>query len=75
MRKVHLNKSGSGMTSKTACGRNILNTPMSVNWTEYKQEPLQYRCTKCEASKQTEVNTRMDVRKFMQEHFEIIHIS
>jgi hypothetical protein len=62
MRKVHLNKSGSGMASMTACGRNILRTPLSVNWTEYKQESLQYRCTKCESSKQFSVNTRMDSR-------------
>ena len=74
MRKVHLNKSGSGMASMTACGRNILRTPLSVNWTEYKEEPLQYRCTKCEASKQAAVNTKSDVRKFMQDHFQIIHI-
>ena len=62
MRKVHLNKSGLGMASMTACGRNILRTPLSVNWTDYKAEPLQYRCTKCESSKQTEVNARMDTR-------------
>jgi hypothetical protein len=79
MRKVHLNKSGSGMASMTACGRNILRTPMSVNWTEYKQEPLQYRCTKCESSKQAEVNTRMDNRNLIQVaqalgKFQIIHI-
>ncbi len=66
MRKVHLNKSGSGMASMTACGRNIFRTPLSVNWTEYKEEPLQYRCTKCESSKQTEVNTRMDNRKLIE---------
>jgi hypothetical protein len=63
MRKVHLNKGPSGMASMTACGRNILRTPMSVNWNEYKTEPLQYRCTKCETSKQFEVNTKMDARK------------
>jgi hypothetical protein len=61
--QMHLNKSGSGMASKTACGRNILRTPMSVNWDGFKQEPTQYRCVKCAASKQFEVNTRMDARK------------
>lgn len=66
MRKVHLNKSGSGMASMTACGRNILRTPISTNWTEYKTEPVQYRCTKCETSKQAEVNTRMDNRTLVQ---------
>jgi hypothetical protein len=79
MRKVHLNKSGSGMASMTACGRNILRTPMSVNWTDYKQEPLQYRCTKCESSKQNEVNTRMDNRNLIQAaqamgKLQIIHV-
>ena len=47
----------------TACGRNILRTPMSVNWVGFKAEPAQYRCVKCVASKQFEVNTRMDARK------------
>ncbi len=61
--QMHLNKSGSGMASKTACGRNILRTPMAANWDDYKNEPVQYRCIKCEASKQFEVNTRMDARK------------
>jgi hypothetical protein len=61
--QMHLNKSGSGMASKTACGRNILRTPMAANWGDYKNEPVQYRCIKCEASKQFEVNTRMDARK------------
>ena len=63
MRKVHLDKSGTGMASKTACGRNILRTPISANWTEFKAEPLQYRCDKCVASKQYLVNIRMDERK------------
>jgi hypothetical protein len=61
--QVHLNKSGSGMASKTACGRNILRTPMAANWGDYKNEPVQYRCIKCETSKQFEVNARMDARK------------
>jgi hypothetical protein len=63
MRVTHLNKSGSGMASKTACGRNILRTPISVNWSGFKDEPAQYRCIKCVTSKQFEVNTRMDARK------------
>lgn len=63
MRVMHLDKSGSGWSFKTACGRNMLRTPMSTNWSEFKQEPLQYRCTKCSSSKQFEVNTKMDDRK------------
>ena len=47
--QVHLNKSGSGMASMTACGRNILRTPLSVNWSEFKFETEQ--CEKCRTSK------------------------
>ena len=60
---THLNKSGTGMSSMTACGRNILRTPIAVNWNEFKQEPTQYRCAKCVASKQFELNTRSDAKK------------
>lgn len=63
MRVMHLDKSGSGWSFKTACGRNMLRTPMSTNWSEFKQEPVQYRCIKCSSSKQFEVNTKMDDRK------------
>ena len=63
MRVTHLNKSGSGMASMTACGRNILRTPISSNWTEFKIEPAHYRCIKCVASKQFAVNAKMDARK------------
>lgn len=63
MRVVHLNKSGAGWTSHTACGRNLLRTPMSANWSDFKQEPLQFRCIKCATSKQFELNTKMDQRK------------
>ena len=63
MRVTHLNKSGTGMTSKTACGRSILRTPISVNWGEFKTEPPIYRCLKCCTSKQFEVNGKMDARK------------
>lgn len=62
MHVTHLNKSGAGMSSKTACGRNILRTPMSANWSEFKQEPTQYRCVKCVASKQFVLNTKVDAR-------------
>lgn len=47
----------------TACGRNILRTPISVNWDGFKAEPVQFRCVKCCASKQFEVNTKSDARK------------
>jgi hypothetical protein len=61
--QMHLNKSGSGFTSRTACGRNILRTPMSTDWENFKMEAKAYRCIKCETSKQFEVNARMDARK------------
>jgi len=63
MRVTHLNKSGTGWTSKTACGRNMLRTPISVNWSDFKQEPVQFRCVKCASSKQFDVNAKMDERK------------
>lgn len=63
MRVTHLHKSGSGMASKTACGRNVLRTPFSVDWQAFKEEPIQYRCIKCVNSKQVEVNTRSDAKK------------
>ena len=63
MRVMHLNKSGSGWSSKTACGRNMLRTPMSTNWSDFKQEPVQFRCIKCSSSKQFEFNAKMDAKK------------
>ena len=51
------------MAARTACGRSILRTFMSTDWLGFKNEPAQYRCIKCVASKQFEVNTRMDARK------------
>jgi hypothetical protein len=61
--QMHLDKGPTGMASRTACGRNILRTPMSTNWENFKMEPVAYRCIKCVASKQFEVNSKMDVRK------------
>ena len=66
-RQMHLNKSGSGFTSRTACGRNILRTPMSTDWENYKMEANAYRCIKCEQSKQFEFNTRSDLAKWIPE--------
>jgi hypothetical protein len=63
MRVTHLNKSGTGWSSTTACGRNLLRTPISTNWSEFKQEPVQFRCIKCVTSKQFEFNTKMDAKK------------
>lgn len=61
--QMHLNKNGSGFTSRTACGRNMLRTPMSTDWENFKMEAAAYRCIKCTASKQFALNTRNDQRK------------
>jgi hypothetical protein len=64
--QVHLNKSGSGMASRTACGRNILRTPMSCGWEGFKLEGRQ--CEKCATSKQAELNARRDADRWVPEH-------
>jgi hypothetical protein len=55
---MHLNKSGAAMTARTACGRNILRTPMSCDWAEFKNLPENQKCEKCAASKQAALNSR-----------------
>jgi len=59
-RQMHLNKGGSGMAARTACGRNILRTPLSTDWQGFKAQPAEHRCAKCAASKQAELNARRD---------------
>lgn len=56
--QTHLHSTGSGMASKTACGRNILRTPLSTNWKGFKTEIN--RCKKCEQSKLFAFLTRVD---------------
>jgi hypothetical protein len=56
--QIHLHKSGSGMASQTACGRNILRTPLSAPWAEFKVLPEDHRCIKCNESKQAALNRR-----------------
>jgi hypothetical protein len=63
IRQMHLNKGGAGMSAGTACGRNILRTPMSTGWAEFKVTPADQQCAKCAASKQAEVNKRGDLRQ------------
>jgi len=60
---LHLNKSGSGMASRTACGRNVLRTPMSLGWAGFKAEKFAARCELCASSKQAEVNAKADARR------------
>ncbi len=62
-RQMHLDKGPSGMAARTACGRNILRTPMSTNWAGFLAEKAEYRCIKCVASKQAELNARMAISK------------
>ena len=62
MRVTHLNKGGTGWAFKTACGRNMLRTPFSVDWNEFKNLPTQYRCIKCVSSKQFLLNTKVDAK-------------
>jgi hypothetical protein len=63
MRVMHLHKGGYGMAAKTACGRNILRTPLSVDWADFKQVREEHRCVKCVASKQFSFNLQMDAKK------------
>lgn len=58
--RMHLNKSGSGMAARTACGRNILRTPMACGWASFKLTPDGQQCEKCAVSKQAELNARRD---------------
>lgn len=58
---THLNKSGSGMSSMTACGRNILRAPLSTNWQEFRATPISQRCERCASSKQARLNARRDL--------------
>jgi hypothetical protein len=57
---MHLNKSGSGFFAKTACGRNVVRTPVSCNWAGFKLTQEDEQCAKCAASKQAELNARRD---------------
>lgn len=63
MRVTHLNKGGAGFAFKTACGRNLLRTPISVNWDEFKQESKELQCAKCVASKQFLFNLKQDEKQ------------
>lgn len=61
--QMHLNKNGTGMASMTACGRNILRTPMCTDWEGFKKTTKDVQCAKCAASKQAALNTRVDAQK------------
>ena len=61
--QMHLHSTGSGMASKTACGRNILRTPMSTNYAAFKTESS--RCEKCEQSKLFSFLSRKDADQWV----------
>lgn len=63
--QLHLNKSGSGMAARTACGRNILRTPLSTGWDDFKVST--YQCVKCAESRQAELNARRDADQWIPE--------
>lgn len=52
MRMMHLNKGGTGFAFKTACGRNLLRTPMSTEYASFIALPQEQQCEKCRVSKQ-----------------------
>jgi hypothetical protein len=56
--KLHLIKSGFGMATKSACGRNVIGMHMAAKWNEFKNSSE--KCEKCESSKQAELNARKD---------------
>jgi hypothetical protein len=58
---LHLKKNGSGMSSRTACGRNILRTPCSLPWEGFKAESGN-QCAKCAASKFAAFMTKHDAK-------------
>lgn len=60
-RQTHLDKGGNGMAARTACGRNILRTPISTGWADFKATPANQQCEKCAASKQADLNRRKEV--------------
>lgn len=63
MRMMHLNKGGVGMAARTACGRNILRTPLSTDWEGFKEEQSEHQCKLCAASKQAKLNARSDAKE------------
>lgn len=62
MNQIHLDKNSGGMAFTTACGRNILRTPLSSTWAEFKASKPEHRCEKCEASKHAAFLTKCDAK-------------
>ena len=62
VRQYHLTKSGSGFSFSTACGRNLIRTPVSVKWGEFKKLDAEMQCAKCANSRQVLVNLKHDAK-------------
>ena len=62
-RVMHLNKSGSGWSSKTACGRSMLRTPMAIGWEDFKTVSPEYQCENCKESQFFSFMIREDAKK------------
>jgi hypothetical protein len=65
--QMHLHKSGAGMSSRTACGRNTMRTPLSCGWEGFKLTPQEQQCERCASSKQAELNQRRDLDAWVPE--------
>jgi hypothetical protein len=61
---LHLHSSGSGFASKTACGRNLLRTPMSAAWDQFKEDVHMHHCDKCKASRLFAFLQKQDLSKW-----------
>lgn len=64
-RVTHLSKNIAGMASRTACGRNILRTPIADNYAGFKTSP--HQCAKCKDSKFFSFMERQDADQWIPE--------
>jgi len=55
---MHLDKGPKGMAARTACGRNILRTPLSTDWAGFTGTVAEQRCVKCATSKTADLFNR-----------------
>lgn len=68
---MHLIKSGVGMGSRTACGRNIIRTPMSTDWAGFTGAYSNRQCEKCAASPHAEFQAKQQATR---EHAEAVNL-
>jgi hypothetical protein len=62
MSKMHLQRSGEGKAARTACGRDILRTPMSVKWMTFVTLPDSQVCMRCRTSAYVKLLQRQFLR-------------